>query len=186
MTAMLPVNLTETLNDLGAAAREVSAEVSADREQRVIDAAAARAEQKRYNRRTLVLFGVIAALVLSLVLISVANRRLGVANSALNRQNAKIIERIESCTTEGGDCYQENTRRTDEAIGRLIAQVVRTQVAIAVCVRAHPDAGGDEIEACATKPSPVPSEAEEPPPSGQDPDGEPIPTVPPGPAPTGD
>lgn len=161
MTAMLPAHLTETLNNLGDAAVALSDEVRADREQRV-----------RENRRVIALLAVVAIAVVSLVLLSVANRRLGVANSALNRQNAQIVDQIRSCTTEGGECYEQSQKRTN-AIGRTI---ILGGVYAQLCLRDDPDATDAQVEACVLeRVAQTQAERSEPAPSGLDPNGEPIP-----------
>jgi hypothetical protein len=162
MTALLPAHLTETLNNLGDAARALADEVRADKEQRAFEVAAAEAAQKRYNRRTTALLVIVALLVCSLAGIAVANR-------ISNQQNAQIIRQIESCTTVGGDCYEQSTTRTNE----VAEQLLRANIAVAICARTEdtPDA----IEACVTGRVAGPSEAEEPPPSGEGPGGQPIP-----------
>lgn len=172
MTAMLPAHLTETLNNLGDAAVALSAEVRADREQRIVENELLVSRQRRQNRRVIALLVVVALAVTSLVLLSVANRRLGVANSKLNEQNAQIVEQIRSCTTAGGKCYEQSQRRTGD-IGRTI---ILGGVYAQLCLRDNPDASDDVIEACVFERSAkAQAERSEPPPSGLDPSGKPLP-----------
>lgn len=128
---MLPAHLTETLNNLGDAARALTDEVRYDKEQRAVEAAAQRNEQNRHNRRILALLVAVAVLVAGLVTISVLNRKLGVANAKLNRQNSQIVEQIKSCTTVGGECYEEQSKRTAEVADALLS----ANIAVAVCSR---------------------------------------------------
>lgn len=172
MTAMLPAHLTETLNNLGDAAVALSEEVRADRQQRILDNRADRQQRTRDNRRVLALLVIVAVAVASLVLLSFANRRLGVANSRLNQQNAEIVEQIRSCTTEGGTCYEQSQKRTG-AIGRTI---ILGGMYAQLCLRDNPDASDDAIETCVfERAAKAQAERTEPPPSGLDPSGQPIP-----------
>jgi hypothetical protein len=146
---MLPAHLSETLNNLGDLARALTVEVHAEAE-----------VTRRHNRRVTALMAIVALLVGGLVWLSVSNRRLGVANAGLNRQNAQIIEQIRSCTTVGGACYEEGQRRTGDVAGNL----VRAEIYIQLCLRDHPDSDEAQIEACvqkqtaaAVKPRPGPS-----------------------------
>lgn len=140
MTAMLPAHLTESVNNLGDAARTMSEEIRLDREQRAAE-----------NRRMLSLLVVVVVLVAGLALLSVSNRRLGQANSSLNKQNARIVERIESCTTVGGKCYEENAQQTQGAISQLTALTLRGDIAVAQCARRAGVDTDAELEACVTR-----------------------------------
>lgn len=145
MTALLPAHLTETLDNLGDAARALADEVRADRNQRELDAAATQAEQRKQNRRMINLLVIVAVLVAGLVTLSVANRQLGMANAKLNKQNTQIVERIESCTTTGGQCYEQGASRTQDAI----TQLMQVDIAVARCAKtATTDA---DLETCVRK-----------------------------------
>jgi len=145
MTALLPAHLTETLNNLGDAARALADEVRADKQQRELDAQAAAETQRKHNRRMITLLVIVAVLVAGLAMLSISNRRLGQANSNLNRQNARIVERIESCTTVGGECYEQSAERTQDAIRQLML----VDIAVAQCSnRTDTDA---ELEECVTR-----------------------------------
>ncbi len=168
MTAMLPAHLTESVNSLGDAAKAMTEEIRQER-----------AERKRYNKLILALLLVVAVLVAGLVIISVANRRLGVANAELNRQNSRIVERIDSCTNVDGECYKQGVERT-QAVAQ---QLFRANIAVAICARTETEP--DAIEACALARVTQPSETGESPPSGTGPDGEPVPDPEPQPEPTG-
>jgi len=145
MTAMLPVHLTESVNNLSDAARTMTEEIRLDREQRAAE-----------NRRMVALLVVVMVLVAGLVLLSVSNRRLGSANAAanrqnaaLNKQNARIVERIESCTTTGGECYEQGAERTNEAITQLTTRLLRGDIAVAQCAKSTDT--DRELEACVSR-----------------------------------
>lgn len=159
MTAMLPAHLTESVNNLGDAAAGLTEEIRSDREQRAAENAAVMERQRKQNQRIMALLIVVAVLTAGLVAISIANRRLGVANASLNRQNARIVERIESCTTVGGECYEQSQRRTGDVIG----QIIRAGIYTHLCLRDHPDATDRQVEACVMKNL----QASEPPPPAQ-------------------
>lgn len=146
MTAMLPAHLTESVNSLGDAARTMSEEIRLDRKQRAAE-----------NRRMLSLLLVVLVLVAGLATLSISNRRLGQANSTLNRQNSRIVERIESCTTVGGECYKENAKQTQGAIAQLTALTLQGEIAVARCAQTTDT--DDALEQCvrhylATQPLP--------------------------------
>jgi hypothetical protein len=134
---MLPAHLTETLNNLGDAAGALAEEVRADKEQRAIDSAELVARQRKQNRRVMALLVTVAILVAALTLMAVSNR-------LLNNQNRSIVERIESCTTVGGECYEQSSRRTGEAAASIIRAGIYTQR----CLTENPRATDAEIEAC--------------------------------------
>jgi hypothetical protein len=156
MNAMLPAHLTETLNNLGDAAKALGDEVRAE-----VDV------QNKQNRRMIWLLLIVVVLVAGLGLQSLANRRLGLANANLNRQNSRIVERIESCTTVGDQCYEEGAKRTQGAIGELISQTLRVDIAVARCAKVtDTDAA---LEACVRRdlatPTPAPTPAPSPTPT---------------------
>lgn len=169
MTTIFPANLSETLNSLGDAAREVAVEVRADKEQRAAEIRSAAVAQQRYNRRSTALLIIVAVLVACLVTLALTNRRMNQNSAKTNTQNAQIIQEIRSCTTAGGACYEQNAKRTQE----VAAGLLRSNIAVAVCARTAEteEALLECVEARLTQPS----EAEEPPPSGEGPDGTPIP-----------
>jgi hypothetical protein len=157
----MPENLTETLNSLGNAATLLADEVREDKEARGVEARTALAEQRQQNRRMLSLLVIVAVLVAGLVTIGIANRRLGNANAALNKQNSQIVARIESCTTVGGKCYEQSAGRTKDAV----TQLMRVQVAVAQCSRSTDT--DTELELCVqhyldTPPATVPAPTVEP------------------------
>lgn len=136
MTAMLPAHLTEALNSLGDAARELTVETLADRADRQVE----RRQQRRRDRRTLVLIGVVAALVVALSLLALANRR-------TNEQNRRIVEQIDDCTRVGGECYEQSQQRTGDAIDALI----RAQMATALCAKDPDNDTEPEMRVCVGK-----------------------------------
>lgn len=152
MTAMLPAHLTETLNNLGDAAGALAEEVRADKEQRAVENAQMRRRQEKQNRRVMALLAAVTVLVAALVLMAVSNR-------VLNRQNRSIVERIESCTTVGGECYEQSSRRTDE----VASHIIRAQIYAQRCLNQHPTATDAVIEKCvferltAARPAPAPT-----------------------------
>jgi hypothetical protein len=132
------------LNNLGDAAGALADEVRADKEQRAIESEQRAIEsarlverQHRQNRRVLALLVAVAVLVAALTLMAVSNR-------LLNNQNKQIVERIESCTTAGGECYEESARRT----GNVVATVIRADIYTARCLAADPTASDAAIEKC--------------------------------------
>lgn len=168
MTAILPAHLSETLNSLGGAAQALTDEVRTDRDQRAAESAALIERQRKQNQRIMALLVVVTILVGSLVTISVANRKLGIANSQLNKQNALIVQRIDDCTTPGKPCYEQSRKRTGEAAALIIQGSVRGSVYAQICLRNNPRATDEEIEACVyarlqkldaerTDPKPTPS-----------------------------
>jgi hypothetical protein len=172
MTAMLPAHLTETLNHLGDAAAALTDEVRADKEARAAENQLLVERQRRQNRRVLVLLVTVAVLVAALVLMAVSNR-------VLNNQNKRIVERIESCTTAGGECYEQSRQR----VGDAAIVIVRGVVFAEICLREDPDASDEQVEACVLQRLQAGAERDEPPPSGVGPDGEPIPDATPAPTP---
>lgn len=153
MTAMLPANLTETLNRVGAVAQALADEVRSDREQRVErdESERLRQEQKqaaehdrrrREARRLMIALVVIGVLVASML-------TLGVSNRVLSNQNRELVEsvkdtndRILDCTDPAGDCRREGDARTAGAVQGAI----RGYIAVAQCQRAtNTDA---ELEEC--------------------------------------
>lgn len=124
MTAMLPAHLTETINNLGDAARSLAEEVRADRERRDAEAAAERVQRRREARRMTALLAIVGVLVAALAALSVSNRLLG-------NQNRAIAEEIRSCTNDDGACARKGQQRTGDAIGKLI----RMNVEVTACAR---------------------------------------------------
>lgn len=125
MSAMLPAHLTETINNLGDAARILAEESTADREQRAAEREADRRHQSRQARRHTLMLVIIGVLVASVLGLSVYNRVLG-------NQNASIIKTIESCTAQDGACARESQARTEVAVTRLL----RMEIEIVACDRA--------------------------------------------------
>lgn len=126
MTAMLPAHLSQTLDNLGDAARALSEETRADREER----RAERQAQRRRDRLTLTLIGLVAVLVVAL--------------GAIAWNNRQTYKRIEDCTTTGGKCNEESQKR----VGGAISQLVGAQVVIEACGRVPDNDTVAEIEAC--------------------------------------
>jgi hypothetical protein len=157
MTAMLPAHLTETLNSLGDAARELADEVRADRAQREKTNKIALDRQRRQNRRTTILLVFVAVVVVGLLTIVVQNRSRSNENATILRQTARTSSQVVDCTTPGGDCYERGNERTEEALSRFMQLII----AVEACGGQY--ATESEIEACAirrlaaTEPSPSPS-----------------------------
>lgn len=126
MTAMLPAHLTESLNNLGAAARDLAAETRAER-----------LAQRRRDRLVVALLALVALLVASLVMLALVNRR-------TNTQNRQIIQQIGDCTTAGGTCYEDGQRRTGDAI----AELVRAQLLVEACAQVPANDTAAELERC--------------------------------------
>ena len=126
MTAILPAHLSETINNLGDAAKALADEVRADRMAREADLAEERAQRRRESRRVTLLLTVIGVLVLLVAIVSVYTRIAG-------QQSRRIVETIESCTTVDGDCAKEGQKRTAAAVEKLI----RVNVEIGSCARTH-------------------------------------------------
>jgi hypothetical protein len=99
-----------------------------------------RQDQRRFWIMMRVLSGLVA---LNLLLIAVV-----LSVGLVNREG---VTRVKSCTTPGGSCYQENARRSSDAVGSVnlvtvaavaCAQEVRGDAAIKACVAARlPKAG---------------------------------------------
>jgi hypothetical protein len=120
MTAMLPAHLTETINNLGDAARSLAEEVREDRAARSAEIAAEADQRRRESRRLTLLLAIIGVLVFAVAGLSIYNRIAG-------NQSRAVIETIESCTTADGECAKEGQRRTEAALGKLIAGYVEVQ-----------------------------------------------------------
>lgn len=129
MTAMLPAHLTETLNNLGDAARALADEVRDDRAQRVKENRAVVADQHRQNRIMMTLLTIIVVLVVGLVTVAVQNRLRANQNAQIIRQTAATSAQIADCTTVGGKCYEQGGQRTANAI----RMIIRAQIYITPC-----------------------------------------------------
>jgi hypothetical protein len=132
MSAMLPANLSETLNNLGDAARALTEEVRADR-----------VRQRRRSVIDTTLLVLVAVLVLALFMIVLQNRARSDENAAILRQTALTGERIADCTTVGGKCYEQGGQRAASAVQMVIraeiykdscSKVEVTDAAIEQCV----------------------------------------------------
>lgn len=73
------------------------------------------------------------------------SRERGLQNRQLTQQNARLLQRIEDCTTPGRKCYDDGQKRTAALLQRLID----AQIAVAVCSRAG--TAEDGMEACVTR-----------------------------------
>jgi hypothetical protein len=91
------------------------------------------AEREQRQRRTTKLLagGVAVALVMlmALIILLVQSRQRGNDTRALIRNNTSVSQQIADCTTVGGTCYEEGTRRS----AALIEQLIAAQVAIENC-----------------------------------------------------
>ncbi len=126
MNVQLPAHLSATINSLGDAAKELAAEVRADREVTAAKIAAEAAARRREVRRTNVLLAAIGVLVLLVAGLSVYSR-------IASNQSRAVIKTIESCTNTDGECAKKGREQTAAAIARLIAM----QVEIEACGRDH-------------------------------------------------
>jgi hypothetical protein len=127
MTVLLPAHLSDMINNLGKAAKDLAEEVRADRAQREADMAEDRRQRRRESRQQTALLIIVGLLVAALAGLSVGNRLLG-------NQNRSVIESIESCTDPEGECAKRGQQRTAEAIGTLI----RMDIEVAWCARTSP------------------------------------------------
>jgi hypothetical protein len=130
---MLPAHLTESLNNLGDAAAEMTAEVRRDREQREAAEAAERARRRRAERWMMGLLVALSLVIVGLSMLVIrfeADRRdRSAANAEILRRNAQLSEQIADCTTAGGECYERGAQRT----GQAVAELARVQILIEVC-----------------------------------------------------
>lgn len=69
-------------------------------------------------------------------------------NNQLAREVQKTNERIASCTTAGGACYEEGRQRT----GSAISDIIRSEIFMAECSRLYPNESGPaydrKLETC--------------------------------------
>lgn len=161
MTAMLPAHLTESLNNLGDAAKVLADEVREDRAQRAIEAGRAADRQRRQNRTMVTLLAIIGVLVVALVTITVQNRLRSNQNSEILRQTARTSAQIADCTTVGGKCYEQGAARTSD----VLRMIIRSQIYFASCSKLY--SSDPAIEQCVmrklaassatTAPTPAPS-----------------------------
>ena len=95
------------------------------------DAQAKEARQRRTNQ--LVAGGIVVLLVLVLgnLILLLQSRQRGIDSRRLIATTASTSQRIADCTTKGGRCYEEGSRRQADAIRQLID----AQTEIAVCQR---------------------------------------------------
>lgn len=108
-----------------------------------------RADVRERERRQRRLMGLIAAatvicliLVISVTVLLVQSRQRGNDTRALLRTNAATSQQIADCTTAGGKCYEEGTKRS----AALIQLLLQGQKQIALC-RADSDTR-EELEKC--------------------------------------
>ena len=172
MNAMLPAHLSETLNNLGDAARELAGEVRSDRAHRE---EVAREESKRQKRRSVIittLLGLVAILVFALLTIVVQNRARSNENAQILRQTAQTSQRIADCTTAGGTCYEQSNARASD-FGQMIIRAmiykdsceraVSGDAAVQDCVMRKlldnpgPSAGARPAPSTTARPTPQPS-----------------------------
>lgn len=124
MTAMLPAHLTETINNLGDAAKALAEEVRGDREATAARIAAEAENRRREARRTNALLAALGVLVALVAALTVYGR-------IASNQSRAVIQTIESCTNVDGECAKQGREQTSAAIARLIAM----QVEIEACGR---------------------------------------------------
>lgn len=147
MTAQLPAHLSETINNLGAAAKALEEEVRIDRAARDTELAAERAardalllaeaaQRRREARRLNALLAAIAVLILVVAGLSIYSRYVG-------NQSRQVIDTIESCTNVDGDCARISRERTGAAIDQLVTILVE----IESCGR-DPQASDAEYRRC--------------------------------------
>lgn len=131
-------------------------------------AAGIRADNRRHNQtvRLLVLSGVasLAVVAVGLVVVGVLvsriadltgeTRRLESARLALSQQNQKILNEIESCTTEGGKCKADGDKRTGAVIAQLNLGALKASIAVNRCGAVSTTV--DEYDACTAKLLPKP------------------------------
>jgi Tfp pilus assembly protein PilN len=111
-----------------------------------------RADVRDRERRQRRLMGLIAAtvvvclvLVTSVMVLLVQSRQRGNDTRALLRTNAATNERIADCTTVGGKCYEEGSKRS----AAFIQLLLQGQKQIALC-RSESDTSA-ELEKCIDK-----------------------------------
>lgn len=107
-----------------------------------------RAKAETQRRTALVaLAGVVVALLMLVaqLTILVQNRQRSNETRALIQDNSSTSQQIADCTTAGGKCYEEGTKRSAALIGGLLAAVEE----IAVCNKASDTAA--EARACSDR-----------------------------------
>jgi len=106
-------------------------------------------ERERRQRRLMAVIGIGVVLCLVLVggvmVLLVQGRQRGNDTRALLRTNAATNERIADCTTVGGKCYEEGTKRS----AAFIQLLLQGQKQIALC-RSESDTS-TELEKCIDK-----------------------------------
>jgi hypothetical protein len=136
MTAMLPVHLTETINNLGEAAKELAEEVRADRAATEAKIAAEAVARRRDARRLTALLAAIGVLVFLVAALSIYSR-------ISSNQSRSLIRTIESCTNTDGECAKQSRQATEMAIAKLVAMTVE----IEACGR-DPQTSDAQYRAC--------------------------------------
>lgn len=137
-------DLASSLMQLAVEARALRSDVRADSEQR-----------RRENQRMFAVFLVVAVVMAGLLVIGVQNRRINGQNAEIIRRNEQISTQIADCTTAGGVCYERGSQRT----GAAIAELVRSNKAIALCARiVESEAALDRcVEERLARPAPSPT-----------------------------
>ncbi|MDP8971158.1 MAG: hypothetical protein M3N52_11830 [Actinomycetota bacterium] len=114
-----PRTVQQMMDSVTRAANELATEVRADRLQR-----------HRENRWIIALLVVLGLLVAGVSTIAVSNRT--------------VTQRIESCTTAGGECYEHNRKRSRQ----VVTDIARMNIYIHRCMWAHKQATDAQIEQC--------------------------------------
>lgn len=83
------------------------------------------------------LFSVLIAILLLTAVLLVRQTQLDNAKRA--EDTRQLAERITSCTTPGGACYQRGERRTAKAVGAIGAVNKRSAAAAAACAQTRTD-----------------------------------------------
>jgi hypothetical protein len=120
------------------------------------DVGAAEKARTKANRINTGVLAVLAAFTALLLVVAFQNNRIAGQAQQTNRQ-------VADCTTAGGTCYEQGTKRTAAAI----ADLVLASVYVAECSRLHPGESGPvfdtAVEECvaarlsAAKPLPAPT-----------------------------
>lgn len=93
-----------------------------------IDAQTEALDRSDRLRRLILAVGVVVAVLFGLTGAG------AVTVAVLNRQ---LNSQVHGCVTPGGDCYEDNQRRTGQALGSIAATDLANAAAVAVCAKGH-------------------------------------------------
>ena len=100
-------------------------------------------QRRRELRRVLVVGVILSVMMLLMLGLFWQNQQRAQQSRQVIRQSADTSQRIADCTTPGGQCYEQGSKRTAGAVNAILY--------IDVCVARNPQASLDELRACAAK-----------------------------------